>query len=79
MTDSIIQTAFGRAAPHVSNLQKLKEIVQTVAADCESPEDIITDLQALMTHEEVTVRTDIRILINEIRHILTGKTQDECL
>jgi hypothetical protein len=69
---SIIRVAFQRVAPHASNIQRLREITEVIAGNSEAPEEIVARLRSIMVHEDITVRTDIRILINEIRHIVAG-------
>ncbi|MGY5863226.1 MAG: hypothetical protein RTV41_01335 [Candidatus Thorarchaeota archaeon] len=68
MPGSILRTAFERVAPHISNL----DIVRTLVDELEkvdSLDSIISELEARMEDAEVTFRTDIRILINECRHL----------
>jgi hypothetical protein len=68
MTDSILRTVFERVAPHISNLDDVRALVEELAK-IDSLDSIISELEARMEDAEVTFRTDIRILINECRHI----------
>jgi len=69
MTDSLIRTAFEKVAPHISNLEEMKNLVDEVERKTESLESVIIELESRLEDAEVTFRTDIRILINECRHL----------
>jgi hypothetical protein len=68
MTGSILHTAFEKVAPHISNLDEIKTLVDELEK-IDSLDSLISELEARMEDAEVTFRTDIRILINECRHI----------
>ncbi len=69
MTGSILRIAFERVAPHISNLDEIKALVDEIEKKAESLDSIIHKLEEKMEEAEVTFRTDIRILINECRHL----------
>jgi mannose/fructose-specific phosphotransferase system component IIA len=69
MTDSILRTAFERVAPHISNLEEVKILVDEIEKKTDSLESILNELESRLENEEVTFKTDIRILINELRHL----------
>ncbi len=69
MTDSIIRTAFETVAPHISNLDEIRVLVDQIEETADSIDSIIHKLEVRMEEAEVTFRTDIRILINECRHL----------
>ena len=69
MTGSILRTAFEIAAPHISNLDEVRFIVDELEKKVDSIDSIIRELEVRMEEAEVTLRTDIRILINECRHL----------
>ena len=73
MPSSILRTAFEKVAPHISNLEEVKELVDEVDKASDSLESVLTNLESKLENAEVTLRTDIRILINECRH-LGGRT-----
>ena len=62
MTNSILRTAFERIAPHISNLETMKSLVDEIEVTITANDEAIEDA-------EVTFRTDIRILINDCRHL----------
>ena len=68
MPGSILRTAFERVAPHISNLDGVRALVDELEK-IDSLDSIIRELEARMEEAEVTFRTDIRILINECRHL----------
>jgi hypothetical protein len=69
MTKSILRIAFEKVAPHISNLDEIKAIVDEIEKSADSLDSIINELEVRMEEAEVTFRTDIRILINECRHL----------
>ena len=69
MNGSVIRTAFENVASHISNLETVKKLVNTLESENLSPPELIARLQEEIEDAEVTLRTDIRILINECRHL----------
>lgn len=74
MTGSILQTAFEKVAPHISNLEAMKMLVEEIEKRTDSLESVLSELESRLEDAEVTFRTDIRILINECRHLGDRKT-----
>ena len=73
MNSSIIRTAFENVATHISNLETMKKLVDTLESEDLLPTELIERLQGELEEAEVTLRTDIRILINECRHLESRK------
>ena len=69
MTSSILRIAFEKVAPHISNLDEIKALVDEIEKSADSLDSMITELEVRMEDAEVTFKTDIRILINECRHL----------
>ena len=69
MTDSVIKTAFENVAGHLSNLEIMRELVEEIEKDTDSIENAIKVLEEKCENTEITLRTDMRILINECRHL----------
>jgi len=69
MTSSLVRAAFERIAPHIANLEEMKTLVDEVEKKADSLELILFELESRLEDAEVTFRTDIRILINECRHL----------
>ncbi len=69
MSDSILNTAFEKMAPHISNLEAIKELVVEIKKKTDSLESVLNELESRLEDAEVTLKTDIRILINECRHL----------
>lgn len=74
MTDSVIQTAFQNIASHISNLDIVKKLVDDLESENLPFDAVIETLQNKIVDAEVTLRTDIRILINECRHLESRKS-----
>ena len=68
MNGSILRTAFERVAPHISNLDDMRALVEELEK-ITSLDSIVSELELRIEDAEVTFRTDIRILINECRRI----------
>ncbi len=69
MTRTILRIAFEKVAPHITNLDEIKALVDKIDKKADSLDSIIHNLEEKMEEAEVTFRTDIRILINECRHL----------
>jgi len=74
MTGPVIRTAFDNIASHISNLEIMKTIVDDLESNNLSFDAVIENLQKKIEDAEVTLRTDIRILINECRHLESRKS-----
>ena len=71
--ESIIQLAFGNIAAHIANLETLRFLIQELDAETEPIEQFIQAILSKMETAEVTLRTDIRILVNEVRRLVMKK------
>jgi len=69
----IIRSAFDNVAPHISNLAVLQTAVDEFVTECISIDSVVPDLESRMDEVEITLRTDMRILINEIQHLKERK------
>ena len=74
MTSLVIRTAFDNIASHISNLETVKTIVDDLESENLSFDAVIELLQKKIEDAEVTLRTDIRILINECHHLESRKS-----
>jgi hypothetical protein len=73
-SDDILLRAFENSAGHMANLDAVRIIVEGLAGHGQSIEDIIQSLEREMEEAEVTLRTDLRILINETQHLVRRMT-----
>ncbi len=71
---SILQLAFENVAAHISNLDTMQDLLLKINEHNVSIDEIINLLEDRLDSSEVTFRTDIRILLNEIRHIMMRKS-----
>ena len=69
-----IRSAFDNVAAHISNLAALQMAVDEFVTECVSIDGVVRDLESRMDEVEITLRTDMRILINEIRHLRERKS-----
>ncbi len=65
----IIQTAFENVAGHMSNLDAIRSIITMVEKECSNLVESIQFIEKEMAEAEVTLKTDMRILLNEIKHV----------
>ena len=65
----VLRQSFEQVAGHLANLELVQSIVAETTKKGGSIEDIIQMLENKMNDSEVTLRTDLRILVNEIRHM----------
>ncbi len=77
MNIALVQTAFSRVMGHITNVESMKTIVDDTVQTEDSLESAIRSLEKRLDGAEVTLRTDIRILINECRHLMMGSRADE--
>ncbi|MGY5875579.1 MAG: hypothetical protein RTU30_07525 [Candidatus Thorarchaeota archaeon] len=67
--NTLLNLAFDNIGAHLSNLDQVRSIIQEISSRAKSITDIIQLLEEKMEEGDVTLRTDIRILINEVRHL----------
>ena len=67
--NTLLNLAFDNTGAHLSNLDQVRSIIQEISSRAKSITDIIQLLEEKMEEGDVTLRTDIRILINEVRHL----------
>ena len=68
-----IRSAFDNVAAHISNIAALQIAIEELMNECVSIDSVVCDLESRMDGVEITLRTDIRILINEIQHLKERK------
>ncbi|MFX0108023.1 MAG: hypothetical protein ACFE7R_07055 [Candidatus Hodarchaeota archaeon] len=68
--DDILLSAFENIAGHLTNLDLIRTKVNELTGHDYSIEEIIHLIEGEMEAMDVTIRTDLRILINEIRHLM---------
>ncbi len=69
MKGSVIRTAFDNIASHISNIDAIRSLVDEIESENLTTDVVIDTLRNKIEDAEVTLRTDIRILINECRHL----------
>ena len=71
---SILQLAFDEIASYITNLEEIRILIQDISGQEKTTLETVQLLEERLETAEVTLRTDLRILLNEIRHILTRKS-----
>ncbi|NOR39408.1 MAG: hypothetical protein GQ580_07465 [Candidatus Thorarchaeota archaeon] len=69
-----IRSAFDNVAAHISNIAALQMLIEELVNECVSIDSVVRDLESRMDGVEITLRTDMRILINEIQHLKERKS-----
>lgn len=65
-----LRNAFENVAPYITNLDTIALIIQQLISDVDSLRACLIILEKSLGDTDVTLRTDIQILINEILHVL---------
>ncbi len=72
--EKVARLAFENIASHLANLSTIRELLDSSIRDAHSLTQLIDQLEMIGRKQlDVTIQTDIRILINEILHILSSK------
>ncbi|MHA1215845.1 MAG: hypothetical protein ACTSPX_00785, partial [Candidatus Thorarchaeota archaeon] len=69
--------AFERIAGHMANLDRVRGVVERAIQSASSLEEAIGLLRREPVSEDITLMTDIRILINEIEHMVRRRELSE--
>ncbi len=72
----IIWRSFENCVPHLANLDEVREIVSSLLHRFKTIDEVVFQLQDMLETLELTLRTDIRILINEIFHNMRMRKAD---
>ncbi len=71
MSDTdLIWKSFEDCVPHLANIEDVRSIIRSHIREHNSIDAFVAQLEHELEESEPTLRTDIRILINEIRHNL---------
>jgi polyhydroxyalkanoate synthesis regulator phasin len=73
-SQSKLRKAFENVAGHIANLELVQSLVKEALAEEATLDDTIRFLRERTQEAEVTIQTDIRILINEIEHLRREKS-----
>jgi hypothetical protein len=69
-----LQLAFEDVAGHITNFEEVRNLIQELIREDLTILECIDQLEHKMLNSEVTLVTDIRILINKIRHMSREKS-----
>ncbi len=73
-SQSELRKAFENVAGHLANLELIQSLVEEALAEVITLDESIRFLKEKTQENDVTVQTDIRILINEIEHLRREKS-----
>lgn len=73
-SQSELRKAFENVAGHLANLELIQSLVEEALAENFTLDRSIHFLRERTQENDVTVQTDIRILINEIEHLRREKS-----
>ena len=65
-----LRNAFENVAPYITNLDTISLLVHQLNEERISLRVSVTKLEMIMKDADITLRTDIQILINELKHFL---------
>ena len=65
----LLKQAFENKGSHIMNLDEIRVLITKIENEADSYERTIELLEAEMNDADATLMTDIRILINEYRHL----------
>ena len=70
---NLLRQAFENKGAHITNLDEIRFLISRIENEAESYEQAIEFLEKEMDEADSTLMTDIRILINEYRHLSTER------
>ena len=71
---TLIQLAFENVAAHISNIDAVRDAIDRIVKGVTTSAEVVTALEEMSDCEDVTLKTDLRILLNEVRHILARES-----
>ncbi|MBD3405784.1 MAG: hypothetical protein GF411_06600 [Candidatus Lokiarchaeota archaeon] len=69
MNESLLRLAFENIAPHIMNLEYMKNLIEQLVSSEIVPSRYIQALEKEKKDKDITIQTDIRILISEFKHL----------
>jgi hypothetical protein len=76
-SQELLQRAFENIGAYVMNLDAIRDFVENLMSQTTSSEDALNMLETKLEEAEVTLQTDIRILLNEFRHLSTMRQSSQ--
>ncbi len=66
----VLLVAFENVAGHIHNLSYVRELVGDIAREADSLQSVRARLKQVVAGADITLRTDVRILLDEMEHVL---------
>ncbi len=66
---TLLNQAFENVGANIANLDEVRDLLAKIENEADSISHVISLLELEMAEVDITLRTDIRILINEFKHL----------
>ena len=65
----LLRQSFENIGAYINHLDEIRDIIRRVETTADSTSRVLELLESELLNAEITLRTDIRILINEFKHL----------
>jgi len=65
----LLRQSFENVGAYINHLDEIRDIIRRVETTTDSTSRVLELLESELLNAEITLRTDIRILINEFKHL----------
>ena len=65
----LLRQSFENVGAYINHLDEIRDIIRRVETTADSTSRVLELLESELLNAEITLRTDIRILINEFKHL----------
>ena len=71
----LLRQSFENVGAYINHLDEIRDIIRRVETTADSTSRVLELLDSELLNAEITLRTDIRILINEFKHLSEERRQ----
>jgi hypothetical protein len=71
----LLRQSFENVGAYINHLDEIRDIIRRVETTADSISRVLELLDSELLNAEITLRTDIRILINEFKHLSEERRQ----
>ena len=65
----LLRRSFENVGAYINHLDEIRDLIEKLEANADTDERVLQLLEAELLNAEIILRTDIRILINEFKHL----------
>ena len=65
----LLRQSFENVGAYINHLDEIRDTIRRVESTADSTDRVLELLESELLNAEITLRTDIRILINEFKHL----------